>query len=151
MTAGCTALHKLLLELIHLAYHLLTHGLAQSITLAAGEAGEQTREQHHLFLIDGNAVGILEIGLHLGDIVFDFFLTLLAGDKLGDIVHRTRAVEGVHGDEVLEHRRLKLAQIALHTRRLKLERTHRGTARVEVVGLGVVDRYIVDVYLYALR
>ena len=50
-----------------------------------------------------------------------------------------RAVEGVHGDKVLEHRGMQLAQVFLHAARLKLERAHGASTAIELVGEGVVD------------
>ena len=41
---------------------------------------------------------------------------MLALDEVGYVVHRTRTVEGVHGNEVLECTRLQFAQVLLHTR-----------------------------------
>ena len=63
----------------------------------------------------------------------------LALDEVGDIVHRSRTVEGVHGDKVLEDRWLQLAQVFLHAARLKLERAHGASTAIELVGEGVVD------------
>ena len=97
MAARSAAFHKFFFKLVHLAYHLLTHGLAQGVALAASETGKKTRKQHHLFLVDSDAVCVFEICLHLGDIILDFFLPLLAGDKLGYVVHRPGTIEGVHG------------------------------------------------------
>ena len=96
------ALHELALEVVHLVDELLTHGLAQRVALAAGKVCQQTRQQHHLLLVDGDAVGVLEVLVHLGDVVDDGALAVLALDKVGDVVHGARTIEGVHGDEVLE-------------------------------------------------
>ncbi len=48
------------------------------------------------------------------------FLSVLTGNERGDIVHRTRTVESIHGDEVLEDGTLQLVQIR-GAGRLKLE------------------------------
>ena len=103
---------------------LLTHRLTQGVTLTSGEVGQQSREQHHLLLIHRDAIGILQVFLHHGDIVGDRLVTVLTTDELRDIAHRSRTIQRIHGDEVFEHRRLQFAQVFLHTCRLKLERTY---------------------------
>ena len=100
---------------------LLTHRLTQGVALTTGEVGQQTRQQHHLLLINGNAVGILQIFLHHRNIIGDRFLTVLTTDELRNVAHRSWTVEGVHGDEVFKDGGLQLAQVFLHTSRLKLE------------------------------
>ena len=137
--------HKLAVEFLHLSQLLLTHGLTQSIRLTSSEVRQLTREQHHLLLIHTDAVGVLEIFLHAGEVVLDLLPTLLAGDEIRNVVHRSRAVEGVHSDDVTDDRRLQLAEVFLHSRRLKLEGAD-GIARgIQGVGLRVIDRDMVDV------
>ena len=109
-------LDELRLHRIYDSLLLLTHRLTEGIRLASGEACQLAGKEHHLLLIHRDAVGILEVFLHAGDIVGDGLLAVLAGDEVGDVIHRSRTVEGVHGDEVLENRRLQLAEILLHTR-----------------------------------
>ena len=139
MAVFLAALHELALEVVHLVDELLTHGLAQRVALAAGKVCQQTRQQHHLLLVDGDAVGVLEVLVHLGDIVDDGALAVLALDKVGDVVHGARTVEGVHGYEVLEGGGLQLAQVFLHARRLELEGSDGTSLAVKLIRLGVVD------------
>ena len=120
-----TALVEQPLQVVHLLNLLLAHRLAQGVALAAGEARQLPREQHHLLLIDRDAIGVLEVLLHAGEIVDNGLLALLAGDEVGDVVHGTRTVEGVHCDEVLERAGLQFNEILLHTCRLELEGTRR--------------------------
>ena len=127
------------LQLVHLLYLLLTHGLAQRVALAAGEVGQLSAQEHHLLLIHGDAVGILEILLHAGNVVLYLRGILFSGDEFGYIVHRSRPVEGVHSDEVLEDGGFELAEILLHAGRLKLEGADGASLLVEFVGEGVVD------------
>jgi len=138
-------LDKLRLHRIYDGLFLLTHRLTQGIRLASGEAGKLTGKKHHLLLIDRNAVGILQILLHTRDIVGNLLLAVLAGNKVRDVIHRSRTVEGVHGDEVLEHRRLQLTEILLHTRRLELEGSDGLTALIELIGQFVIDRDGIEV------
>ncbi len=72
---------------------------------------------------------------------------MLTGDKGGDIIHRSRAVERVHGDEILELTRLKLLQVFLHPCRLKLEGAGGLSVAVEAVGGFIFHVYGVDIHL----
>ena len=102
-----------------------------------------------MLLIDGDAVGILQVFLHNGYIVSYGLLSVLTADKLRYVTHRTGTIEGVHCNEVLEYCRLQFAQVFLHTARLKLERAYGAPLLVELIGLGVVDRNIVKVNINA--
>ena len=126
-------------QLVHLLDHFLTHRLAERVALATGEVGEKTRQKHDLLLIDRDAVGVLEIFLHDGNIIDNRFATMLAGDEIGDVVHGARTVEGIHGYEVFECGRLEFAEIFLHSGRLELECAGGAALAIELIGLGVVD------------
>ena len=115
MPVGPAAFHELDIEFLHVLDLLLAHRLAKLVGLAFGETGQLLREQHHLLLIDRDAVGVFQILLHLGGIVGDGLETLLAVDEIGDVVHRARAVERVHCDQVFEALGLQLLEPLLHT------------------------------------
>ena len=66
---------------------------------------------------------------------------MLALDEVGDVLHGSRTVQGIHGYEVLESGGLKLAEIFLHTGRLELERADGASGAVQLIGFGVVDWY----------
>ena len=102
-------------------------------------------------MIDRDAVGVLEILLHAGEIIDDGLLALLACDEVGDVVHGTRTVEGVHCDEVLECAGLQFDEVLLHTCRLKLEGSCRAAFAVELVGFWVIDGDGLDVEVDAAR
>ena len=72
---------------------------------------------------------------------------MLTVDEVGDVVHRPWTIEGVHGDEVLEGRGLQLAQVLLHPSGFELEGPDGLPLGVELVGLGIIDRDLVDVDL----
>ena len=133
------------LHVVQLVAQLFSHGLTQGVALAAGKVGQQAREEHHLLLIDRDAIGILEVLLHDGDIVLNGLTAPLAVDEVGDVIHRSRAVEGVHGDEVLEGAGLQLAQVLLHTGRLELEGADGASLAVELVGGRVVNGDGIDI------
>ena len=138
-------LDELRLHRIYDSLFLLTHRLTQRIRLTSGEARQLTGKKHHLLLIDRDAVGILQILLHTRDIVGNRLLAVLAGNEVRNVIHRSRTVEGVHGDEVLEYRRLQLTEILLHTRRLELEGSDGLTALIELIGQLVIDRDGIEV------
>ena len=54
------------LEGLHLLLELLPHRLTELVRLSTGEVGDLTGEEHHLLLIDGDPIGILEVTLHAG-------------------------------------------------------------------------------------
>ena len=142
---GLTLLDELRLHVVQLVLELLTHGLSKRVAFATREVGQLTRQQHDLLLIDRDAVSVLQVLLHARDVVLDGLATLFAVDEIGNVIHRSRPVEGIHGDEILEGRGLQLAQVFLHARRLKLEGADRAAVAVELVGGRVFDIDIVDV------
>ena len=137
------------LQLVHLVDLLLSHSLAQRVALATGEARQQAAQKHDLLLIDGDAVGILQILLHHRYVIFYGFTPLLTVDELGYVVHGARTVEGVHSNKVVNDMRLQLAQVLLHARRLELEHAHRIALAEKLVCSLVVQRQVVHVDIYA--
>ena len=137
-------------QLVHLVDLLLTHRLAQGIALATGETCQLTRQQHDLLLINGNAVGLLQVFLHAGDVILDGLPTLLAVDELGNVVHGARAVEGIHGNQVFETGGMQLDEILLHACRLKLESARCLSLAIQFIRLGVVDGDILDIDVHAM-
>ena len=96
-------------------------------------------------MIDGHAVGVLEVFLHHGDVVCHGFLSVLAANELRHVVHRSRTIQRVHRDEVVNHGRLQFTQVFPHTGRLELEYGYRATLLEQLIGQLVVDRYMVDI------
>ena len=122
-------------QLLHQLDLLLAHGLAQCVGLPASEARQHPRKQHHLLLIDGDAVGVVQDLAHFRDGIGDLFQPLFSADKGRDVVHRSRSVEGDHGDDVLETRRLQFAQVFAHTGTFKLEYCSHVAFAEQFVGL----------------
>ena len=145
MPVGLSARDKFGVHVVQFLDKLLTHRLTQGIALAAREVCNEAREQHHLLLINRDAVGVFKIFLHAREVVDNGFVAVLAGNELRDIGHWPRAIKGVHRNEVFEGRGLQLAQILLHARRLKLEGADGASVAEELISSGVVDRYAVDV------
>ena len=118
------------LQRIQFIFQFFTHRFTQSVGLTACEIGEQTGEQHDLFLIYRNSVSIFQILFHNRNIVHDRFFPMLAGDELRYVFHRSRTIKSVHGDEVFERRGMQLPQIFLHTGGLELECSGRPSGTV---------------------
>ena len=146
-----STLNELGLHRINNILLLLTHRLTEGITLTSCEVSQLTRQQHHLLLINGNAIGILQVFLHARDIILDLLTAILTGDERGNIIHRAWTIEGIHGNQILEHRGMELTQILLHTSRLELERSDGLSLLIEFVCLGVIDRNRIQVYVNASR
>ena len=136
---------------IYYRFFLLTHGLTQGITLSTREIGQQAREQHHLLLINSDAVCIFQIPLHHRNGICNLLLSFLTRDERRNVVHGTGAVEGIHGDEIFKLRRTQLAQIVLHAGRLKLERADGATLLIKLVGQFIVNGNLIEVDVYVLR
>ena len=104
VAVGNAAVDKFRLHGIDDVFLLLTHCLTQGVTLAAGEIGELAAKKHHLLLIHGDSVGVLEVLLHARDVVGDGGFAVFTCDEVWDFIHRTRTIKGVHGYKVLELR-----------------------------------------------
>ena len=98
MVIGCCTVHKFPLHFIENLNLLFTHGLAQGVGIAFGETRQLLGQQHHLFLIDRNAVRIRQILFHFGKVVVNVFVAVFSFYVIGNIRHRPWAVECVHGD-----------------------------------------------------
>ena len=109
-----TAVDELNLLLFNEFENFLAHRFAEHIGFAQGEAGEVLRDTHDLFLVDGDAIACAEYGFEFGVEILDSFCAVFAGDEVRNPVHGTGAIECDHGDDVFEHRRLELLEIAFH-------------------------------------
>ena len=145
MPVFLSAFDEFRLHVVQLVAQLLSHRLSQSVRFASREVGQQARQKHHLLLVDRDSISVLQIFLHDGNIVFDRLPSVFTVDKVGDIVHRSRTVERIHGDKVFECRRLEFAQILLHPCRFKLERSDCPSVAIQLVGGWIVNGYFVDI------
>ena len=87
-----SSLNELRLHGIYDGLLFLSHCLTQGVALATGEVGKLAAQKHHLLLIDSDAVGVLEIFLHAGNVVCHKRRVMLSLDEVGDVVHRSRTV-----------------------------------------------------------
>ena len=115
------ALHEDGALTLHLFDVLLTHGTAQQVGAAERIAAHHLRDSHHLFLIDHDAVGFAQHGLHAFVEVLHLFATELSRDEGRNEVHRAGSIERVQGDEVFETVGTGLLQKRPHPVRFELE------------------------------
>ena len=147
MSVCHSTLDELRMQLVQHSLDFLTHSLSQGVGLASGEPCQLARQKHHLLLVYGHSVGVVEVFLHLWKVVFYGLRTLFSGHELRNIVHRPRTVEGIHRNQVLKSGRLEFLQPFLHTRRLELEYARGVSASVKFVGRLVVNRDFLYVYV----
>ena len=141
-----SALDELRSHGVNDVFFLLSHRLAQSVTLTTGEVSKLPAEQHHLLLIYGDTISILKVLFHTGNVVRYLFTTVLTCNERRDIIHRSRTIQSIHSNKVFEYRRVQLSQIVLHTTRLKLEGSYSLSLLVQFKCFCVVNRYLVKVY-----
>ena len=96
VSVAYSAVYKFGFQLHKHRFYLFPHSLTQLVGLSACEARQLPRQQHNLLLIDGDAVGIFQILFHYGNIVRDRHSAVFAVDEIGNIIHRTGAVQSVH-------------------------------------------------------
>ena len=125
---------------VHLGLDLLAHGAAQKIGTAQRVAGELLGDLHHLFLVDDDAVGLLQDRLEQRVQIARVLEPVLDVDVARDVVHRPRPIERVHGDDVLEAVGLQLAQGIAHAGRFQLEHALRLGPRQKLEGRRIVER-----------
>ena len=152
MSVLYATLDELVIERLQHVQLLLAHSLAELVGLALRESCHFLGDSHHLFLIDGDPVGLVQELGHHGQVEADFLFTPFPGDERRDVVHGARTVEGVHGDEVLEPLRMQPLQPLLHAGRFELEDALRVSARIKSIGFRVVDGdfLYVDIHSVAL-
>ena len=94
-----TALSRALNEDCTLALHFfdvfLTHGTTQQVCAAQRVAADCSSNQHHLFLIDHDAVCFAQNRLHTGIKVLHFLSPELSIDEVRNLIHRTRTIQSV--------------------------------------------------------
>ena len=150
MSVLLSTFNKFRLHVIQLVTQLLTHGLTQGIRFTTRKVGQQARQQHHLLLIHRNTVRILQVFLHNRNIVLNRLPAVFTVDEVRNVIHRSRTVKGVHGNQILKRTGLKLAQVLLHTRRFKLEGSDSSPFTIQAVSRRVVNRHFVNIQYNSL-
>ena len=135
-----SALDELSIQRLENVYLLLTHRFTELVRLTFRETRHLLGDKHHLLLIDGDTISLLQELLHGRKVVCDRLLSTLSGNERRNIVHRARTVQRIHRDKVLETLRMQLLKPLHHSRRLELEHALRIAVRIDLVSLRVVDR-----------
>ena len=128
----------------HFFGFFLTHGATQQVRAAERVAADNLRRLHHLFLIHHNAVGRRKDAFEQRMDVLEF-LSLHTRDEVGNVVHRTRAVERHEGDKFFKLGRMRRFQHFFHAGRLELE--YGGGVRIaeDLVGSLVIKWNLADI------
>ena len=134
------ALDEAGLLLRHLALVFFAHGAAQQVGFTQREARHHLGDLHHLFLVDDDAVSLLEDRLQHRVEAVEGLLPVLAVDVGRNVVHRAGAVERHHGDDVLETVGFEPLEALAHARAFELEHTDRIGLRQHLIALAVVER-----------
>jgi len=74
--------HKFFPLFIHNVELFFSHGPPQQIRLTQAESPQLAGDVHHLFLIDNNAIGLLQYGFEGFVLILDFFDAVLAMNKI---------------------------------------------------------------------
>ncbi len=119
---------------------LLADRLAEIVGLGRREARQLLGDLHVLLLVDADPVGRAGNRLQARVGEGHLLLPVLALRVPGDVGHRARPVEGDERDQILELRRLDLAERLAHAGRLELEDAARVSPGEHRVGLRVVER-----------
>ena len=137
-------------ELLALGGHflalLLAHGAAQDVRLAQRKARQTVGDLHHLLLVEDDAISFLQDFLQYRQVVGDFLPPVLAIDEVVDhsALDGSRTVEGVKRGQVFQTRRLVAAQDIAHAVGFKLEDAGGFATAEGFVGIGVVQRKIIE-------
>ena len=135
----------------HLLDLLLAHRAAQHVGAAQRVARQDLRRLHDLLLVDHDAVGLAADRLQQRMLVFDPHLAVTAVDEFGNQLHRPRPVKRDQGGDVLDRADLELAAQVAHPAGFQLEHAQRVGLVEQVVGLGVIQRQVVNRHLDAPR
>ena len=136
---------------IHRLLNFFTHGAAQEISTAQRITRHFLRDLHHLFLIDDNALGLIQNVIHrrvqiiaLGQAVFHLAI-------FRDILHRAGAVERHERHDILNACRLHPLQGIHHARAFHLKHRHGFGAGIQRVGGRIIQRDCADIVLRPRR
>ncbi len=131
--------------LFHRRYLLFPHHFAQRVGLRHGISSNDVGDLHDLFLVKDDAVGFFEDRLQLGKLIGNLLLSMLAGDKIGNHLHRSRPVGSNQRDDVFDAVRLEIDQQVFHPGAFQLENTVGFPLCEQTVGFFIIERKIVHV------
>ncbi len=138
VTTLCAPRDKLGLHFVQDVAQLFTHGLPEHVRLALGKACELLGEQHDLLLVHGNPVGLLEIFLHVGQIIRNLLYSMLPPNERRNVFQGSWTVERVHGNQIPKDRGFQVLEVFLHAGRFVLEDADCFATLEELIGPRVV-------------
>src|SRR5680860_526645 len=124
---------------------LLANTLAEIIRFRRGKAGDTLGDLHELFLIDSHAVCRAKHRLQPRIHVLHSFGVALVPDKLRDVLHRTRTIEGHQGNQIIKRGGVHLTHGIPHATGFKLEDTLRIPLGQHLKSLAVIHGNRVNV------
>ena len=132
---------------------LFPHRLAEHICFGERDPGEELRDPHHLLLIRDHAVRRREHLGKLGEQIGDRLLAALARDidAMHAGVERARAHERVGCDEIVEAIAAHALEHVRGERGFELEDAGGAAGAELAVGLGVVERQLLEIRTRARR
>jgi len=134
------AIHELDAIFFHHVFFLFAHRLAQTICFAQRETRELIGDLHHLFLIQNDAVSLLQNILQLRQFVADLGFSVFAVDEIVDhaALNRPWAIQRVQRGQILNSRRLVAPQYVAHAVRFELENRRGVAAREKFVSVCII-------------
>ena len=131
----------------HLLGFFLTHRATQQVRATERIATDDLRHLHHLLLVNHDAVGLGENAFDAWIRIVDALPAMFAFAKIGNEIHRTRAIERYQRDDVFEMIGLGLEQHIAHAATFQLEHG-RGIRRFQdVVARFIVQRNAIQIEL----
>jgi len=135
----------------HFIDEFFSHGFAELIGLSPCKPCQVAAQKHDLLLIHRNSVGFLQAFFHDGKRIVDGFAAVFTVYELGDVLHRTRSIQGIHGDKVLELGGLQFFKVFLHPVGFELESTHSKAFTKQFVGFHIIDGNSIDINILCFR
>jgi hypothetical protein len=132
---------------IHRLLDLLAHGAAQQVGAAKRIARHLLRDLHHLFLVDDDALRLVEDVIDGGVQVVPLAQPVLHLAVFRDVLHRAGPVERDERHDILDAGGLHLHQRRHHARAFHLEHRDGLGRRIDLVGRRIVERDGVDLVL----
>ena len=132
---------------IHRLLQLLTHRAAQQVRAAKRVSRHLLRDLHHLFLINDDALGLVEDMVDGRVQFFTIRQPVLHLTELRNILHRTGAIQRHQRNDILDTIGLHASERIHHPRAFHLEHRNRLGARVQLITRRIIQRDRVDLVL----
>ena len=128
----------------HLFDFLFSHGAPEHVRRSERVAGQHLRRLHHLLLINHDPVGLTADWLQQRMFIVDFDLSVPAGDEFRNKVHRSRSIKRDESRDMFDGTDLEFSAEIAHAAGFQLENAQRIGLVQKVVGLGIVERQMIN-------